>query len=53
MRRGHGPASVAGVFAFFLGAGLILDGDWTWRGGLLMAGGAALLAAALLGTRRA
>lgn len=37
-------SGVVGVFLVLLGAGVVLDGDWTWRGGLLMAIGALLLA---------
>lgn len=33
------PFGVLGVFLVLLGAGLVLDADWTWRGGSLMAGG--------------
>jgi hypothetical protein len=35
---------VLGVFFVLLGAGVVLDGDWTWRGGTVMLVGAALLA---------
>jgi len=34
---------VLGVFLVLLGAGVMLDGDWILRGGLLVLGGAALL----------
>jgi len=34
---------VLGVFLVFLGAGVVLDGNWTWRGGVLMLIGAGLL----------
>ena len=37
------PFGVLGVFLALLGAGLVLDADWTWRGGTLMVVGAALL----------
>jgi hypothetical protein len=30
---------VIGVFLTLLGAGVILDGDWTWRGSVLIAFG--------------
>ncbi len=33
-----------GVFLTLLGAGVVLDGNWTWRGGALMVAGAVLLA---------
>ncbi len=38
------PFGVLGVFLALLGAGVALDGDWLWRGGLLMAAGGVLLA---------
>jgi hypothetical protein len=38
------PYGVLGVFLVLLGAGMMLDGDWTLRGGALVLGGAALLA---------
>jgi len=38
------PYGVLGVFLVLLGAGVMLDGDWMVRGGLLVLGGAALLA---------
>jgi hypothetical protein len=34
---------VLGVFFILLGTGVILDGDWFWRGGLLAAIGAGCL----------
>ena len=37
------PYGVLGVFLVLLGAGVMLDGDWILRGGLLVLGGAALL----------
>jgi hypothetical protein len=37
------PFGVVGVFLVLLGAGVILDANWTWRGGLLIVAGAALL----------
>ena len=39
------PYGVLGVFLVLLGAGLILDADWTWWGSALMAAGAACLVA--------
>lgn len=43
--RPVGPASgVFGVFFVLLGAGLVLDGDWLWRGTAVMSIGACLLA---------
>jgi hypothetical protein len=35
---------VLGVFLVLLGAGVVLDADWTWRGAALAAGGVLLLA---------
>jgi hypothetical protein len=40
---------VLGVFLVFLGAGVVLDADWAWRGGVVMLIGAMLL---VLETRR-
>ncbi len=40
------PHGVLGVFFVLLGAGLVFDADWQWRGGSLMALGAACLVAA-------
>lgn len=39
MNRGS-SFGVAGVFLILLGAGLILDADWTWPGSGLIATGA-------------
>ena len=50
MRRGS-PHGVLGVFFVLLGAGLVFDADWNWRGGALMALGAfCLLMASRHGT---
>jgi hypothetical protein len=38
------PFGVLGVFLVLLGAGVVLDADWMWRGGTLMVVGAGLLA---------
>ncbi|HUK63424.1 MAG TPA: hypothetical protein VLV15_08825 [Dongiaceae bacterium] len=40
------PHAVLGVFFVMLGAGLIFDADWHWRGGGIMALGAACMVAA-------
>lgn len=40
------PHAVLGVFFVLLGAGLVFDADWQWRGGGVMAVGAACLVAA-------
>jgi hypothetical protein len=37
------PQGVLGVFFVLLGAGLVFDGDWQWRGGSMMAVGVACL----------
>ena len=37
------PFGVLGVFLVLLGAGVVLDADWVWRGGVLMVIGAMLL----------
>ena len=42
--RSRLPYGVLGVFLVLLGAGKILDGDWRIRGGILVIGGAAMLA---------
>ena len=34
------PFGVLGVFLVMLGAGVVLDADWSWRGGALIALGA-------------
>ena len=39
------PFGVIGVYLVLLGAGLILDADWWWRGmGLVLIGAAGLVA---------
>ncbi len=38
------PFGVLGVFLVLLGAGVVLDADWVWRGGALMIAGGVLLA---------
>jgi hypothetical protein len=38
--RPASPASIVGVFLVILGAGVILDGEWLWRGLASMAAGA-------------
>jgi hypothetical protein len=45
MEEPQRPYGVLGVFLVLLGAGLILDADWTWRGAAVMAAGAACLLA--------
>lgn len=42
--RSRLPYGVLGVFLVLLGAGTMLDGDWRIRGGILVIGGAAMLA---------
>jgi hypothetical protein len=46
MRRGSSPHGVLGVFFVLLGAGLVFDADWNWRGGGVMALGVLLLVSA-------
>ena len=40
------PHGVLGVFFLLLGAGIVFDADWQWRGGGMMAVGVACLVAA-------
>ena len=39
------PAEVVGFFILLLGVGLIIDVDWVWGGGCVMAVGCPLLGA--------
>lgn len=38
------PASILGIFLVVCGAGVILDGDWLWRGVAAMTVGVSCLA---------
>jgi hypothetical protein len=44
--RSGSPHGVLGVFFVLLGAGLVFDADWSWRGGAVMAVGVACLVSA-------